>query len=46
MLARTVFESKEDMDFYDNEDQAHVAIKALIKPKITEPPLIIYSDMI
>jgi hypothetical protein len=33
------------MDFYDNEDEAHNAIKALIKPKVREPPLVIYSDM-
>ncbi|KAF2853332.1 hypothetical protein T440DRAFT_466308 [Plenodomus tracheiphilus IPT5] len=46
LLTRTVFESKEDMDFYDNEDDAHKAIKALIKPKITEMPLVVYSDMV
>ena len=46
LLARTVFHSKEDMDYYDNEDSAHVAIKALIKPNISDIPLVIYSDMV
>ncbi|KAI8935403.1 hypothetical protein NX059_007983 [Plenodomus lindquistii] len=46
LLARTVFESKEDMDFFDSEDEAHNGIKALVKPKIAELPLVIYSDMV
>lgn len=46
LLARTIFESKEDMDFYDHEDEAHKGIKALIKPKIVEMPLIVYSDSV
>lgn len=44
MLARTVFESKEDMDYYDNECEAHIAIKALLKPKVAGPPLVVYMD--
>jgi hypothetical protein len=44
MLARTVFESKEDMDFYDNMCDAHGAIKALLKPKVAAPPLVVYMD--
>jgi hypothetical protein len=44
MVARTVFESKEDMDFYDNECVAHGEIKALLKPKVAAPPLVVYMD--
>lgn len=33
------------MDYYDEEDEAHGAIKAFIKPKIAEMPLMVYSDM-
>ena len=44
MVARTQFASKEDMDFYDNGCEAHGAIKALLKPKIGEPPLVVYMD--
>jgi hypothetical protein len=45
LLARCIFESKEDMDYYDNEDEAHAKIKAHFKPKVNSPPLVIYSDM-
>jgi hypothetical protein len=46
LVARTVFASKEDMDFYDNECEAHGAIKALIKPKVVGgPPLVVYMDV-
>jgi hypothetical protein len=44
MVARTIFESKEDMDYYDNECEAHVAIKAILKPKVASPPLVVYMD--
>lgn len=44
MLARTVFESKEAMDYYDKECEAHGAIKALLKPKVAAPPLVVYMD--
>jgi hypothetical protein len=45
MLARCIFESKEDMDYYDTQDEAHAKIKAHFKPKVNSPPLVIYSDM-
>jgi len=32
------------MDYYDNECEAHAAIKAFIKPKIGGPPLVVYMD--
>jgi hypothetical protein len=42
MVARTVFAAKEDMDFYDNDCEAHGVIKALLKPKVAGPPLVVY----
>jgi hypothetical protein len=45
LVARTVFESKEDMDFYDNECGAHGEIKAVLKGKVVDgPPLVVYMD--
>ncbi|KAF1911319.1 hypothetical protein BDU57DRAFT_524379 [Ampelomyces quisqualis] len=44
MVARTVFGCKEDMDFYDTECAAHGAIKAILKPKVGGPPLVVYMD--
>ncbi|EAT86493.1 hypothetical protein SNOG_06662 [Parastagonospora nodorum SN15] len=44
LVARTVFECKEDMDFYDNECEAHKAIKAVLKPVVAAPPLVVYMD--
>jgi hypothetical protein len=44
MVARTVFKSKNDMDFYDNDCEAHKAIKILLKPNIAAPPLVVYMD--
>jgi hypothetical protein len=44
LVARTVFGSKEDMDFYDNECEAHKAIKAVLKPVVAAPPLVVYMD--
>jgi hypothetical protein len=44
MVARTVFASKEDMDFYDNSCEAHGAIKVLLKPNVAAPPLVVYMD--
>jgi len=39
-----VFKSKADMDYYDNECEAHAAIKSFIKPKVGGPPLVVYMD--
>ncbi|KAF2642576.1 hypothetical protein P280DRAFT_395276 [Massarina eburnea CBS 473.64] len=45
LVARTVFASKEDMDFYDNECAAHGEIKATLKAKVVDgPPLVLYMD--
>lgn len=44
MVARTAFASKADMDFYDNECEAHAAIKGLLKPNVGGPPLVVYMD--
>lgn len=44
-MARTVFLSREDMDYYDSEDAAHGEIKALLKGKVEDgPPLVVYMD--
>ncbi|KAF2116350.1 hypothetical protein BDV96DRAFT_645680 [Lophiotrema nucula] len=43
-VARTIFESKADMDYYDNECEAHGAIKGLLKGKVGGPPLVVYMD--
>ncbi|KAJ4371170.1 hypothetical protein N0V83_004386 [Neocucurbitaria cava] len=45
LVARTTFESKSDMDYYDNECAAHNAIKAFIKPKVAGPPLVVNMDL-
>ncbi|KAF2785621.1 hypothetical protein K505DRAFT_261687, partial [Melanomma pulvis-pyrius CBS 109.77] len=45
LVVRTVFESKDDMDYYDNECAAHVEIKAMFKGKLGGPPLMVYMDM-
>ncbi|KAH6633458.1 hypothetical protein C7974DRAFT_412447 [Boeremia exigua] len=44
LVARTVFDSKADMDYYDNECEAHAAIKSFVKPKAGGPPLVVYMD--
>ncbi|KAJ4381648.1 hypothetical protein N0V86_003012 [Didymella sp. IMI 355093] len=44
LVARTVFDTKADMDYYDNECEAHAAIKSFIKPKVGGPPLVVYMD--
>lgn len=45
LVARTVFESKEDMDYYDTECAAHGEIKATLKGKVVDgPPLTVYMD--
>ena len=44
LTARTVFASKEDMDYYDNECAAHGAIKASLKGKVAAPPLMVYME--
>lgn len=44
-VARTVFLTKEDMDYYDTECAAHGNIKAMLKGKIEDgPPLMVYMD--
>ncbi|KAL6707686.1 hypothetical protein ACN47E_003807 [Coniothyrium glycines] len=45
LLVRTVFLSKQDMDFYDSEDEAHKAIKAFLKPRAAGPPLVVYAEV-
>ncbi|KAH9859492.1 hypothetical protein IAQ61_011273 [Plenodomus lingam] len=44
LLARTVFASREDMDYFDKEDGAHGGLQAVIRPGLGEMPLVVYSD--
>ncbi|KAF2874468.1 hypothetical protein BDV95DRAFT_487423 [Massariosphaeria phaeospora] len=44
LVARTEFASKADMDYFDNECAAHGRIKAAIKEKVLEPPVVLYMD--
>ena len=38
------FSSVEDMKYYDEQDEAHNALKAAGKGKVSPPPLVIYMD--
>jgi len=40
----TVFSSLDDMNYYDEQDEAHAALKAVGKGKVDPPPLVIYSE--
>ncbi|KAF2704433.1 hypothetical protein K504DRAFT_461195 [Pleomassaria siparia CBS 279.74] len=46
LVARTVFPSKADMDYYDTECAAHQELKAMLKGKVVDgPPLTVFMDM-
>ncbi|KAF2465431.1 uncharacterized protein BDR25DRAFT_306588 [Lindgomyces ingoldianus] len=45
LVARTVFDSKEDMEYYDTACAAHGEIKALLKGKVAAPPCTLLMDM-
>ncbi|KAH7135730.1 hypothetical protein B0J11DRAFT_168371 [Dendryphion nanum] len=44
LVARTVFESKADMDYYDSQCAAHGKIKAASKEKVAGPPQVVYMN--
>jgi hypothetical protein len=45
VVGKTVFESLEDMKFYDEECAAHKTLKANIGPKVEGgPPMTVYMD--
>lgn len=45
VVARTVFESKQDMEYFDTECAAHQKIKASLKDKLADgPPLVVNMD--
>ncbi|KAF2812511.1 uncharacterized protein BDZ99DRAFT_461184 [Mytilinidion resinicola] len=44
VVARIIFHSMADMEYYDKECPAHAAIKEAGKGKATEPPLIVSMD--
>ena len=41
-MTTSLYATKEDMDYYDNECQAHAALKASFKGKIAGPPKTVY----
>ncbi|KAL1591692.1 hypothetical protein SLS60_011691 [Paraconiothyrium brasiliense] len=44
-IARTVFLSKEDMNYYDELDERHAEIKALLRGRLEDgPPLVVVMD--
>jgi len=38
------FSSVDDMKYYDEQDEAHAALKAAGKGKVDPPPLVIYFE--
>lgn len=44
-MARCVFDSLTDMEYFDQDDEVHAGIKKQLLHKFEERPLIIYSDM-
>jgi len=45
LVARTSFHSLEDMKYYDEECDAHKALKGVVGPKVAGgPPLTVYMD--
>ncbi|KAI9726310.1 MAG: hypothetical protein M1828_001584 [Chrysothrix sp. TS-e1954] len=41
-VAQSKFATKDDMDYYDNDCEAHKQLKAGLKGKVTPPALIVY----
>lgn len=44
LAAQTTFASVEDMKYYDEECEAHQALKDIVKPKAAGPPLMVYGE--
>ncbi|GAB7352337.1 hypothetical protein MBLNU459_g2780t1 [Dothideomycetes sp. NU459] len=44
LCAQTTFASLEDMKYYDEQCEAHAALKAVAKGKVAAPPLVLYMD--
>lgn len=42
--AQTSFSDLDDMNYYDNECEAHKTLKANMGPRVTEPPMTLYMD--
>ena len=46
LAAKTVFTSLDDIKYYDEECEAHAALKAAVGPTVKGgPPLIIFMDI-
>ncbi|KAK5005693.1 hypothetical protein BJ546DRAFT_1069490 [Cryomyces antarcticus] len=44
LYAQTSFASLEDMKYYDEQCEAHQALKAVGKGKVDPPPIVLYMD--
>lgn len=44
LCAETTFASLEDMKYYDEQCEAHAALKTVAKDKVAPPPLMMYMD--
>lgn len=44
IAAKTNFESVEDMKYYDEQCEAHNALKGAVKPLVMGPPMMFYMD--
>ncbi|THW99719.1 hypothetical protein D6D17_06497 [Aureobasidium pullulans] len=44
LAAQTTFSSLDDMKYYDNDCEAHAALKAVAKGKVEPPPLMVCFD--
>ena len=44
LAAQTTFSSLEDMKYYDEQCEAHAALKAVAKDKVEPPPLMVFFE--
>ena len=44
LCAQMVFRSLDDMKYYDEQCEAHAALKAAAKGKIEPPPMVVYFE--
>lgn len=45
VCAQTTFASLEDMNYYDNECEAHKELKSKAKGKVNPPPLVLFMEV-
>jgi len=44
LAVESTYASKSDMDYYDNECEAHAALKAVVKTKVTGPAMVLFFE--